>query len=437
MSGRESGLDDIFNPLHNTPDSRRSAIMPPPEPVYILSAARTPVGSFLGSLSTVTAVQLGAHAIREAVSRSGITSDQVEEVFFGNVLQANNGQNPARQCTIHAGLPESTVATTVNKVCASSIKAMSLGAQTILCGNAEVVVVGGTESMSNCPHYLPNMRHGAKFGNQTLVDGVLRDGLTDVYKDEHMGLQGEECAEDHGFGREESDAYMTRSYRKAQAAQEHGKFKDEIAPFTIPGARGKPDTTVSLDDEPKNFNEAKAKTLKPSFKTGGTVTAANASPLSDGAAAFVLASAAYVKQHNLHPLAKILGWADAAQNPSKFTTSPALAIPKALKHAGIQQEDVDAFEINEAFSVVALANMKLLNLSEDKVNLHGGAVALGHPLGGSGARIVTTLLGVLKAKGKKIGCAGICNGGGGASAIVVERIEGTTNGNSSHSEEEA
>ncbi|KAK0868743.1 erg10, acetyl-CoA C-acetyltransferase [Friedmanniomyces endolithicus] len=360
--------------------------MPPPEPVYILSAARTPVGSFLGSLSIVTAVQLGAHAIRAAVARSGIAPDQVEEVFFGNVLQANNGQNPARQCTIHAGLPESTVATTVNK---------------------------------------------------TLVDGVLRDGLTDVYKDEHMGLQGEECAEDHGFGREESDAYMTRSYRKAQAAQEHGKFKDEIAPVTIPGARGKPDTTISLDDEPKNFNEAKAKTLKPSFKSGGTVTAANASPLSDGAAAFVLASAAYAKQHNLHPLAKILGWADAAQNPSKFTTAPALAIPKALKHAGIQQEDVDAFEINEAFSVVALANMKLLNLSEDKVNLHGGAVALGHPLGGSGARIVTTLLGVLKAKGKKIGCAGICNGGGGASAIVVERIDGTTNGNSSHSEEEA
>ncbi|KAK4897327.1 erg10, acetyl-CoA C-acetyltransferase [Elasticomyces elasticus] len=398
--------------------------------VYILSATRTPVGSFLGSLSPLTAVQLGSHAIKEAVSRSGIKATDVEEVFFGNVLQANNGQNPARQCAIHAGLGEDTVATTVNKVCASSVKAMALGAQTILCGNAEVVVVGGTESMSNCPHYLPNMRTGAKFGNQSLVDGVLRDGLTDVYKGEHMGLQGEECADDHGFNREESDAYMTRSYNKAQTAQKEGWFADEITPVTIPGARGKPSTTVSEDQEPSNFNESKSKTLKPSFKKDGTVTAANASPLSDGAAAMVLASASYVEKHNLKPIAKILGWGDAAQNPSKFTTAPALAIPKALKHAGVKQEDVDAFEINEAFSVVALANMKLLNLSEDKVNLHGGAVALGHPLGGSGARIVCTLLGVLKQKGGKIGCAGICNGGGGASAIVIELLDGgaKTNG---------
>jgi len=405
--------------------------MAPPQPVYILSAARTPVGQFLGSLSSLTAIQLGSHAIKAAVERAGIQSTEVEEVYFGNVLQANLGQNPARQCAIYAGLPESTVATTVNKVCASSIKAMMLGAQTILCHNADVVVAGGAESMSNCPHYLPNMRTGAKFGNQTLVDGVAKDGLTDVYKNEHMGLQGEECAEDHGFGREEQDDYCVRSYKKAQWAQESGWFGEEIAPVTIPGARGKPDTKVEKDDEPKNFNEGKTRSLKPSFKPqGGTVTAANASPLSDGAAAVVLASEEYVQKHNLKPIAKILGWGDAAQNPSKFTTAPALAIPKALKHAGIKHEDVDAFEINEAFSVVALANMKLLGLSEDKVNLHGGAVALGHPLGGSGARIVTTLLGVLREKKGKIGCAGICNGGGGASAIVVERLDtgATANG---------
>ncbi|KAK3117391.1 erg10, acetyl-CoA C-acetyltransferase [Teratosphaeriaceae sp. CCFEE 6253] len=404
--------------------------MPPPDPVFILSSARTPVGSFLGSLAPLSAVQLGSHAIKSAVARSGISPADVEEVFFGNVLQANSGQNPARQCAIYAGLPESTVATTINKVCASSVKAMALGAMTILTGGAELVVVGGTESMSNCPHYLPSLRQGAKFGNTPLVDGVLRDGLTDVYKDEHMGLQGEECAEDHGFSREDSDAYMTRSYHKAQTAQKEGWFDAEITPVTIPGARGKPDTTISVDDEPTKFNEAKSKTLKPSFKKdGGTVTAANASPLSDGAAALVLCSAAYVQKHGLKPIAKILGWGDAAQNPSKFTTAPALAIPKALKHAGIAQDDVDAFEINEAFSVVALANMKLLKLSEEKVNLHGGAVALGHPLGGSGARIVATLLGVLEQTGGKVGCAGICNGGGGASAIVIQRLEdGERNG---------
>lgn len=397
--------------------------MAPPQPVYILSAVRTPVGQFLGSLSSQTAIQLGSHAIKAAVKRAGIEPTEVEEVYFGNVLQANLGQNPARQCAIYAGLPEATVATTVNKVCASSVKAIALGAQTILTGTADVVVAGGAESMSNVPHYLANMRNGAKFGNQELVDGVLKDGLTDVYKSEHMGLQGEECASDHGFNREEQDEYCIRSYKKAQAAAENGWFGEEIAPYTIPGVRGKPDTVVEKDDEPKNFNESKTKTLRPSFKKDGTVTAANASPLSDGGAALVLASEDYVKKHSLKPIAKILGWGDAAQNPSKFTTAPALAIPKALKHAGIAQDDVDAFEINEAFSVVALANMKLLDLKEEKVNLHGGAVALGHPLGASGARIVTTLLGVLKEKKGKVGVAGICNGGGGASALVVERID--------------
>ena len=291
-------------------------------------------------------------------------------------------------------------------------------------GNADIVVAGGAESMSNCPHYLPNMRSGAKFGNQTLVEGVLRDGLTDAYgKREHMGLQGEECASDHDFNREQQDEYAIQSYQRAQAAQKEGLFDFEIAPVEIPGARGKPSTTVDKDDEPKNLNIDKLKSMKPAFMPDkGTVTAPNASPLSDGGAAVVIVSEAKLKELNIKPLAKILGWGDAAQEPSKFTTAPALAIPKALKHAGIKQEDVDAFEINEAFSVVALANMKLLGLKDDKVNVHGGAVAIGHPLGASGARIVNTLLGVLKAKNGKIGCVGICNGGGGASALVLESM---------------
>lgn len=393
-------------------------------PVYIVSAVRTPVGMFQGSLASLSAIQLGSHAVKAAVERAGIKPADVQEVFIGNVLSANLGQNPARQCAIGAGLPESTAATTVNKVCASSIKALIIGAQTIITGNADIVVAGGTESMSNVPHYLPNMRTGAKFGDQTLVDGVLKDGLTDAYKKEHMGLQGEECADDHGFTREHQDDYCIRSYKKAQAAQEAGWFAEEIAPIQVSGGRGKPMITIDKDDEPKNFNESKTRTLRPSFKpTNGTVTAANASPLSDGAAALVLVSESALKVHNLKPIAKILGWGDAEKNPSKFTTAPALAIPKALKHAKIDQSVVDAFEINEAFSVVALANMKLLGLTEDKVNLHGGAVALGHPLGASGARITTTLLGVLREKKGRVGCAGICNGGGGASAIVIESLQ--------------
>lgn len=334
------------------------------------------------------------------------------------------GQNPARQCALGAGLGESTVCTTVNKVCASGVKAIILGAQTIMTGNADIVVAGGAESMSNCPHYLPTLRTGAKFGNQTLVEGVLRDGLTDAYgKQEHMGLQGEECARDHGFNREQQDDYAIQSYQRAQAAQKDGLFDFEIAPVQLPGARGKPGVTVDKDDEPKNLNIDKLRAIKPAFiPDQGTVTAPNASPLNDGGAAVVLVSEAKLKELNIKPLAKILGWGDAAQQPSKFTTAPALAIPKALKHAGVTQDEVDAFEINEAFSVVALANMKLLGLSADKVNVHGGAVAIGHPLGASGARIVTTLIGVLKARKGKIGCVGICNGGGGASALVIESL---------------
>ncbi|KAJ6092013.1 hypothetical protein PENARI_c003G02357 [Penicillium arizonense] len=393
-------------------------------PVYIVSTARTPVGSFLGSLSSLTAPQLGSHAIKAAVERAeGINASDVEEVFFGNVLSAGVGQNPARQCALGAGLNDSTVCTTVNKVCASGLKAIILGAQTIMTGNADVIVAGGTESMSNTPHYLQTMRNGAKYGNQTLVDGIQKDGLMDASSQELMGLAAEECAQDHDFNRSQQDEYAIRSYQKAQAAQKAGAFDYEIAPIEIPGFRGKPGVTISQDDEPKNLNPDKLRAMKPAFIPGtGTVTAPNSSPLNDGAAAVVLVSEAKVKELGLKPIAKILGWGDAAHKPSKFTTAPALAIPKALKHAGVTQDSIDAFEINEAFSVVALANLKLLGLSEEKVNIHGGAVAIGHPLGASGARIVSTLLGVLSAKKGKLGCVGICNGGGGASALVLESL---------------
>lgn len=294
-------------------------------------------------------------------------------------------------------------------------------------GNAAAVIAGGTESMSNTPHYLPTLRSGSKYGNATLVDGLLRDGLTDAYSADHMGLQGEECASDHTISRAAQDDYAVRSIQKAQTATQTGLFTPEICPVTIPGARGKPATTVSQDEKPlMPLNIEKLKGMKPAFITdgSGTVTAPNASPLSDGASALLLVSEEFMTAHKLIPMAKILGWGDAAHAPSKFTTAPSLAIPKALKHAHIAIENIDAFEINEAFSVVALANLKLLKLDESKVNLHGGAVALGHPLGCSGARIVTTLLGVLREKGGKLGCAGICNGGGGASALVIENLQG-------------
>lgn len=393
-------------------------------PVYIVAVARTPVGAFLGSLSSLTAVQLGSHAIKSAIERvPEIKAQDVQEVFFGNVLSANVGQNPARQCALGAGLEQSTVCTTINKVCASGTKAIILGAQTIMTGNADIIVAGGAESMSQVPHYLPNMRTGAKFGNQSLVDGVLRDGLTDAYESQHMGMAAEECAQDHSFNREQQDEYAIQSYTRAQKAAKEGLFDFEIAPITLPSVRGKPGATISSDDEPKNLNADKLKSIKPAFiPNGGTVTAPNASPLNDGAAAVVLVSEAKLKELNIKPLAKILGWGDAAHKPSKFTTAPSLAIPKALKHAGVSPEQVDVYEINEAFSVVALANMKILGLTSEKVNLHGGAVAIGHPLGASGARIVTTLIGVLKQTGGKIGCVGICNGGGGASALVIESM---------------
>lgn len=317
------------------------------------------------------------------------------------------------------------VATTVNKVCASGLKAIILGAQTIMTGNASIVVAGGTESMSNTPHYLPTLRKGAKYGNTTLVDGVLNDGLTDAYgAKEHMGLQGELCSVDHGISRAEQDEYAIGTYQRAQAATEAGVFAAEIAPIDVPGPRGKPATRVDRDEEAKNLNIDKLRSVRPAFKpSGGTVTAANAAPINDGAAAVVLVSEAKLLELGLTPLAKIRGWGDAAQEPERFTTAPALAIPKAIAHAGLTAADVDYYEINEAFSVVALANAKILGLDAAKVNVFGGAVAIGHPLGCSGARIVATLTTVLREKKGKIGVAAICNGGGGASSLVIENLQ--------------
>ncbi|KAJ0122471.1 hypothetical protein N8I77_011705 [Diaporthe amygdali] len=395
-------------------------------PVYIASVARTPVGSFLGSLSSLTATQLGSHAIKAAVERvPEIKPEDVEEVFFGNVLSAGLGQAPARQCAINAGLSDAVVATTVNKVCASGLKAIILGAQTIMTGNASIVVAGGTESMSNTPHYLPNLRTGVKYGDGTLIDGVQKDGLRDAYgKKELMGMQGELCATTHDLTREAQDEYAIKTYQKAQAATEAGVFKSEIAPIEVSGGRGKPAIKVDRDEEVKNLNIDRLKSARPVFIPGtGTVTAANASPINDGASAVVLVSEAKLKELGIKPIAKILGWGDAANAPEKFTTAPSLAIPKAIKHAGLTADKVEFYEINEAFSVVALANIKLLNLDPETVNVFGGSVAIGHPLGCSGARIVTTLTTVLKEKKAKIGCAGICNGGGGASAIVIENLQ--------------
>lgn len=332
------------------------------------------------------------------------------------------GQGPARQCAMGAGLPSTTICTTVNKVCASSLKAIILGAQNIMLGTSSVVVAGGTESMSNTPHYLQNMRNGAKYGDQTLVDGVLKDGLTDAYRKEHMGLAGELCAAENGLSREDQDNYAIASYQRAQAATEAGLFK-EIVPVEVSGGRGKPPVVVDRDDEVKNLNIDKLRAIRPAFKTDGTVTAPNAAPLNDGAAAVVLVSEAKLKELGLEPIARILGWGDAEREPERFTVSPSLAIPKAIKHAGLTDKDVDFYEINEAFSAVALSNIKQLGLDPARVNVFGGSVAIGHPLGCSGARIVATLTSVLKEKGAKIGCVGICNGGGGASALVLENLQ--------------
>lgn len=386
--------------------------------VCIAAVARTPLGSFNGSLAQLSATDLGSRAISAALKKAKLDSSAVQEVFFGNVLSANVGQNPARNAAINAGLSNSVPCTTVNKVCASGMKAIAMGAQSIMLGMNDIVVAGGMESMSNTPYYLPKARFGSKFGHQEMVDGIVKDGLWDAYNKFLMGDAAEICAEEHGFNRESQDDYAVESYKRAQKATEEGLFADEIVPVCFT-SRGKT-VTVEQDDEVSNFNEQKMRNVKPVFKTNGTVTAPNASPLSDGAAAVVLISESKAKELGVPVLAKICGFADAAREPERFTLAPALAIPKAIENAKLSAEQIDFYEINEAFSVVSLANMKLLNLTAEKVNLFGGAVALGHPLGCSGARIIATLISVLKKKGGKIGCAGVCNGGGGASAMVIE-----------------
>lgn len=377
--------------------------------VYIVSAKRTPIGSFQGSLASKTAIDLGAIALKgamEQVPQLNPDSDY-DEIIFGNVLSANLGQAPARQVALAAGLNNSIVATTVNKVCASAMKSIILAAQTIKCGNADVVIAGGCESMTNTPYYMPAARSGARFGETTLVDGVQRDGLNDAYDGLAMGVHAEKCAKDHNVSREEQDQFAIDSYQKAQAAQNDGKFSSEIVPVTIKGFRGKPDTEVTKDEEPSKLNVEKLRAARTVFqRENGTVTAPNASPINDGAAAVILVSERKLQELKLTPLAVIRGWGEAAQHPADFTWSPSLAVPKALKHAGISDiQSVDFFEFNEAFSVVGIANTKILKLNPAKVNVYGGAVAIGHPLGCSGARIVVTLLSILRQeKGKLAWC---------------------------------
>ena len=388
--------------------------------VFIVSMARTPIGSLSGVLGGVNVIELGKTVVKAAMERAGVNGDQVDEVYLGNVLQANVGQAPAQQVSIAAGINTKTPCTTINKVCASGMKAIMLGAQSIMLGDNHVVVVGGMESMSNAPHYLPSGRAGIRYGNGEILDAIMRDGLQDPYKKYMMGNAGEVCAKHYSFSREEQDNYAIASYKRAQEAYANGYFKDEIVPVVIATRKG--DVSITEDEEYKKFDEAKVSALKPAFEKEGTITAINASKINDGASAMVLMSGEKVKELGVKPLAKIVSFADASQDPEWFTTTPSKAIPKALKKANINIEDVDFFEINEAFSVVALANMKEMNIAHEKINVFGGAVALGHPIGSSGCRIVVTLISVLNNKGGKIGAAGICNGGGGASAIVVEKV---------------
>ena len=388
--------------------------------VYIVSAIRTPIGSFGGSLSSFTATQLGGFAIKAAVEKAGITPQQVQEVYMGNVLSANLGQAPATQAAKFAGLPD-VPNTTINKVCASGMKAIMLAAQSIALGDQDIVVAGGMESMSNVPYYLDKDRNGYKLGNGQLTDGLIKDGLWDVYNDYHMGVAAELCATDCHISREEQDAYAIESYHRSQKAIADGKFKSEITALEIKDKKGN-STLIEQDEEPANVKFDKIAGLRPVFKKDGTVTAANASSLNDGACALVLMSKEKAEELGIKPLAKVLAYADAQQAPEWFTTSPAKAIPLALNKAGLKATDIDLFEINEAFSVVSLANNKELNLDAQKVNVNGGAVSLGHPLGSSGARIVVTLIHALNQNNGKLGVASICNGGGGASAIVIENL---------------
>jgi acetyl-CoA C-acetyltransferase len=388
--------------------------------VYIVSAVRTAFGSFGGTLASVSATKLGAAAIKGALDKIKLDGKLVNEVIMGSVLQANLGQAPARQAAKYAGLPDHVNCTTVNKVCASGMKSIMLAAQSIMLGDNDVVVAGGMENMSAVPFYSDSTRWGAKYGNAQLIDGLAKDGLTDVYGDFPMGNCAELCAKEMNFSREAQDAFAIESYKKSAAAWSAGKFKDEVVEITVKTKKG--DVLFSEDEEYKNVNFEKIPTLKPVFIKEGTVTAANASTMNDGAAALVLMSKEKAEELGLKPLAKIIGFADAEQAPEWFTTSPSLAMPKAAQKAGLTIKDLDYFEFNEAFSVVGLANIKLLNLDASKVNVNGGAVSLGHPLGASGARIIVTLINVLKQNGGKFGGAAICNGGGGASAMVIENI---------------
>tara|TARA_B100001741_G_scaffold313819_1_gene322325 strand:- start:52 stop:1230 length:1179 start_codon:yes stop_codon:yes gene_type:complete len=389
--------------------------------VVIVSAVRTPMGSFGGSLSSISATTLGGFAIKGALEKVNLSSDKVDEVYMGNVLQANLGQAPARQAAMAAGLTQDVPCTTINKVCSSGMKSIMLAAQSIICGDNDIVIAGGMENMSSVPHYLSKGRNGQKLGDMILTDGLVKDGLTDVYNKVHMGNCAELCAKEMNFSREQQDAFAIESYNRSNNAYKNGKFKNEVISVVVPQKRGD-DLIVSKDEEYKNVKMEKIPNLRPVFDKNGTVTAANASTLNDGAAAVLLMSIEKANELEIKPLAKILSYADAAHHPEWFTTAPSKALPIALNKANLSTSDVEYFELNEAFSVVGLANIEILGLDPSKVNVNGGAVSLGHPLGCSGARIIVTLLNVLKQNNAKIGAAGICNGGGGASAMVIEMI---------------
>jgi acetyl-CoA C-acetyltransferase len=389
--------------------------------VYILSAVRTPIGSFGGSLKDMTATQLGAAAIKGALEKAGVDAVLVNDVLMGSVIQANLGQAPARQAAKFAGLPNEVNCTTINKVCASGMKAISQAAQSIMLGDADIVIAGGMESMSNVPFYTENMRWGNKYGNVTMIDGLAKDGLTDVYDGKAMGNAAELCATTCGVSREDQDAFAIESYKRSQAATNEGRFENEIVPVTIPQKKGDP-IIFSKDEEPFNVKFDKIAGLKGAFVKDGTVTAANASTMNDGAAALVLISKKKMDELGLKPIGKIVSYADAEQAPEWFTTTPAIAVPRAIAKAGLTAADISFYELNEAFAVVGIENTKRLHIDPTKVNVNGGAVSIGHPLGASGARIIVTLLNVLKQNSAKYGAAGICNGGGGASAMVIENI---------------
>lgn len=389
--------------------------------VYIISASRTPIGSFGGSLSTISATELGSIAIKGAIEKAGVEVNEVSEVIMGNVISANLGQAPARQASVGAGVGYNVPCTTINKVCASGMKAVMYGAQSIMLGTSDVVIAGGMESMSNIPYYLPKARFGYKYGHSEILDGLLKDGLWEVYYKFPMGNCADNTAKEMGITREMQDEYAISSYKRSALATEAGYFKEEIIPVEIPQRKGAP-LLMEEDEEFKNVNFDKIPNLRPVFDKEGTVTAANASSINDGASALVLMSKDKADELGVKPIAKIRGFADAEQDPIWFTTSPSLAIPKAMKNAGVEKSDIDFFEINEAFSAVAIANNIKLELDPDQVNVFGGAVSLGHPLGASGARILTTLNSVLSQKDGTVGVAGICNGGGGASAMVIEKV---------------